>query len=110
MCLFVFLVDMRIVKRTPLIYAAMNGHYKVMAFLLRLGVNPDAPDHTKSTAMHYAAAHGWYHCVQLLLEAGAAPNVINEFQVRIHQRMCTRKMFATQQHQLRLIETAIQSD
>ena len=80
--LFILLVDMRKVRKTPLVFAAMNGHYRIMAFLLRIGVNPDAPDSSKSTPMHYAAAHGWYHCVQLLLDAGAEPNVMNEYQVR----------------------------
>ena len=73
---------MRKVRKTPLIFAAINGQYRIMAFLLRIGVNPDAPDFSKSTPMHYAAAHGWYHCVQLLLEAGAEPNVMNKYQVR----------------------------
>ena len=70
-------------RKTPLMLAAQNGHYPIMAYLLRLGVNPDSEDTSSNTPIHYAAAYGWYPCVKLLLDAGASPNVGNIWKVRV---------------------------
>jgi len=59
----------------------MNGHSQIVAYLLRIGVNPDARDSSDNTSIHYAAAYGWYHCVKLLLEGGADANVGNNWKV-----------------------------
>ena len=71
-------------NKTALMIAAQNGHYKVMAYLLRIGVNPNAQDSSLNTPIHYASAYGWYHCVQLLLEAGANPSVANNWKVNLY--------------------------
>ena len=59
----------------------MNGHSEIVAYLLNVGVNPDARDSSDNTPLHYAAAYGWFYCVKLLLEAGANPSVINNWKV-----------------------------
>lgn len=62
-------------------YACMNGHSQIVAYLLRIGVNPSAEDSSQNTPIHYAAAYGWYHCVQLLLEGGANADKPNNWRV-----------------------------
>jgi len=59
----------------------MNGHSKVAAYLLRLGVDPKAADTSGNTSVHYAAAYGWLHCLKLLIKAGANPNAVNQWKV-----------------------------
>ncbi|OQR86355.1 hypothetical protein THRCLA_10554 [Thraustotheca clavata] len=68
------------VRRTPLMYAVMNGHTSVARALINadadalvdfssnndLYVNRNAADSSLNTVMHYAASYGWLSCVQLL--------------------------------------------
>lgn len=66
---------------TALMYAVKNGHSTIAAYLLRLGVDPNAADTSGNTPVHYAAAYGWLHCLQLLIKAGANPNASNQWKV-----------------------------
>ena len=68
-------------------FAAQNGHYKLMTYLLNIGVDPNAQDSSLNTPIHYAAAYGWYHCVSLLLKAGADPNMANIWKVSNQHNM-----------------------
>lgn len=61
----------------------MNGHSQIVAYLLNIGVNPDAADSSDNTPLHYAAAYGWFYCVKLLLEAGANPSTSNNWKVMV---------------------------
>jgi ankyrin repeat protein len=52
----------------------------VVAYLLRVGVNPNFKDVSENTALHYACAYGWKNIVKLLVEEGGAdPNTLNEW-------------------------------
>ena len=66
-------------NKTALIYAVKNGHSPVVAYLLRIGVDPCAADTSGNTPVHYAAAYGWLHCLKMLVKAGADPNVANQW-------------------------------
>ncbi|KAJ3315079.1 hypothetical protein HDU76_002274 [Blyttiomyces sp. JEL0837] len=58
--------------RAPIHYAAKNGHYDVVAFLLTEGADCLAGDTSGNTPLHYAAGYGWRHVVKLLVEYGDA--------------------------------------
>jgi ankyrin repeat protein len=61
---------------TPLYYAVMGGHYKVVELLLEAKAKVDCrEDELKYTPLHYAAMHGDEEVVQLLLEANATPDL-----------------------------------
>ena len=62
-------------------YAVKNGHSAVVAYLLRIGVNPCSVDTSGNTPIHYAAAYGWLHCLKMLIKAGADPNAANQWKV-----------------------------
>ena len=68
-------------RKQALMYAVKNGHSPVAAYLLRIGVDPNAADTSGNTPAHYAAAFGWLHCLQLLIKAGADPNSANTWKV-----------------------------
>jgi ankyrin repeat protein len=58
-------------RRTPLSYAASNGHHEIVALLLKTGkVNADSRDNCSRTPLWYAADRGREAVVKLLLETG----------------------------------------
>ena len=57
--------------RTPLIYAAANGHAPVVKMLLERGAKANLPDKELVTPLHWAAGMGQAAIVQLLLDKGA---------------------------------------
>ena len=56
---------------SPLIYASVNGHYKVAELLLQNGANIDLRDKNGLTALMRASHVGDHKFVQLLLKYGA---------------------------------------
>jgi ankyrin repeat protein len=61
-------------KRTPLMWAAFNGHTPVASFLLGQGAEVDAKDNNGRTALMYAASGPFQEIVELLLKNGAEIN------------------------------------
>ena len=58
-------------ERSPLSWAAENGHVEIARLLLSTGrVNPDLPDRNGRTPLSWAAEHGHHLVVGLLLEHG----------------------------------------
>jgi ankyrin repeat protein len=57
--------------RTPLSWAAFNGHKEVVRLFLERKVNIDAKDNTRATVLHSATWRGHEAAVRLLLEKGA---------------------------------------
>ena len=57
--------------RTPLPYAAQNGHGGVVQLLLDRGAKIEAQDNNQRQALSFAAANGYEAVAQLLLDRGA---------------------------------------
>ena len=58
------------------LFAAINGHIRMLRFLLKVGANPRTTDSDGRTALHYAAscsasASAAAECIQLLVNHGA---------------------------------------
>ncbi|XP_029374134.1 ankyrin repeat and protein kinase domain-containing protein 1 [Echeneis naucrates] len=60
--------------RTPLHLASVYGHLNIAKLLLSQGADPNATDHSLSTALHLAAGEGNYRVVRELVQNGATPN------------------------------------
>lgn len=58
-------------QRTPLSWAAEQGHKAVAALLIARGANVEAGDRTGKTPLSWAAAHGQDAIVKLLIDSGA---------------------------------------
>lgn len=78
--------------RTPLAWAARNGHINVMTLLLQHGAYIDAQDQTGSTALAFAIAHPDHECarntVRFLIDLGADVNSQDEFGVTPLSQAC----------------------
>jgi ankyrin repeat protein len=61
--------------RTPLTWAAYNGHHAVVKFYLENGVNASEMDGDGRTPLSLAASMGWFNVVSLLLEYHVDPDV-----------------------------------
>ena len=66
------------INRTPLHWAALQGHEPVVRSLLERGADVDIKDEEGWTALFQAAGNGHLPVVQLLLEKGAEVDVKNE--------------------------------
>ena len=62
-------------RRSPLMFAAFNGHVAVAEFLLDAGAEIDHRDGNGRTALMYAASGDFPDTVELLLQRGADANV-----------------------------------
>lgn len=66
-------------KRQPMILAIMNGHLKIVSYLLQNGAMYDDPDSSSNSPLHYACAYGYYKMIDLLILAGANINMQNSW-------------------------------
>lgn len=61
-------------NRTPMMYAAFDGHRQVVSFLLTEGANVDSKDTNGRTALMYASSGPFVETAEVLLDAGAKVN------------------------------------
>ena len=61
-------------KRTPMMYAAFNGHRQLVSFFLVEGAKVDHKDSNGRTALMYASSGPFVETVEVLLDAGAEVN------------------------------------
>lgn len=54
--------------RTPLHFAAQNGHLDICILLIQHGCHPDDQDHVKYTALHRASSQGHTEVIELLID------------------------------------------
>ena len=62
-------------SRTPMMFAAFNGHRQVVSFLLTRGANVDSKDISGRTGLMYASSGPYIETVEVLLDAGAEVNI-----------------------------------
>ena len=65
-------------KRTPLHWAALNGHKEAVRLLLRAGARVDSRSNREHTPLHSAAQNGHVGVVKLLLEAKSDINALSD--------------------------------
>eukprot|EP00854_Cymbomonas_tetramitiformis_P011052 gene11052-13071_t len=72
--------NVRTVKKgkTPLHWAAINGHVLIVQTLLQAGAEPDIADSEGATALFYAVERNLKDVVQILIQSGADVNVRNQ--------------------------------
>ncbi|KAI3871162.1 hypothetical protein MKW98_015062 [Papaver atlanticum] len=63
---------------TPLSWAAIEGHYAAVEYLLEMGANPEMPDNSNCTPLHHSAMKGHKDVIPLLLSKGINVDVTNE--------------------------------
>jgi len=64
-------------KKTPLHWAAWNGHIEIARLLIKRGAQVDAEDKYKQTPLHMAAYNGHTGVARLLIERGAQVDAVN---------------------------------
>ena len=64
--------------RTPLMYAAGEGKFHVVKYLITHGADVSETNDLKQTALHYASEYGHLKVVKLLLSKGAGIDVEDE--------------------------------
>jgi cytohesin len=60
--------------RTPLHWAAKDGHHEIVRLLLEAGAEPDRKEDNGMASIHRAAEYGRYRVIELLLAKGADVN------------------------------------
>jgi ankyrin repeat protein len=55
-------------QRTALHYACINGHTRIVNYLLMFTNNVDTLDLYKNTPLYYTCKHGWFFSMKLLLQ------------------------------------------
>ena len=64
--------------RTPLMYAAGEGRFDVVKYLINHGADVSKTNDYEQTALHYASGYGHLNVVELLLSKGAGIDVEDE--------------------------------
>ena len=64
--------------RTPLMYAAGEGRFDVVKYLIIHGADLNKTNDYEQTALHYASGYGHLNVVELLLSKGAGIDVEDE--------------------------------
>jgi ankyrin repeat protein len=73
-------INESILGNSPLYFAAMKGHAKIVNLLIRHGADINARTSISGrTALHEAALKGNFETVQVLINAGANINIRNKF-------------------------------
>ncbi len=74
------------VGRTPLFYAAREGHAAAVVKLVRSGARVDATNSYGATPLHAAAREGHVPVIEALLRCGASVDAPNEYgQTPLHR-------------------------
>ncbi len=89
--------------RTPLVWAAYNGHTEVVRFLIedRIDVNTTTPDMHGMTALQAAAAGGHANIAQILIDAGSDVNAQQDV------NGATALLYATSSGQIEVVQVLI---
>eukprot|EP01031_Cornospumella_fuschlensis_P028320 gene28320-34195_t len=69
-------------RNTPLLYAALRGHLRIIWLLLTYKYSPNDLDKMENNAIHLSAACGDVQCLQVLLSAGGNANAVNFYKNR----------------------------
>ncbi|CAH1266889.1 TNKS [Branchiostoma lanceolatum] len=64
-------------RRTPLHWAALNGHHETVSVLLTAGADVNVRDNQEDIPLHYAATWGHPKCAEVLLQHGADTAIRN---------------------------------
>ncbi|GAB4820919.1 hypothetical protein N2152v2_007965 [Parachlorella kessleri] len=88
--------------RTPLHYAAQQGHSQAIGLLVEAGADVAARDAEGTTPLHLAAAGGHVMAVRLLLAAGALPSCTDD-------DGCTPLHVAAHKGQLEALENLLEA-
>jgi hypothetical protein len=67
-------------QRTPLHWAAIQGHIDVARLLIEKGADPNGRDKYQATSLHWATMRGHADMARLLIEKGADPNTTDNEQ------------------------------
>jgi ankyrin repeat protein len=65
--------------KTPLHFAALNGHSTITKLLIQLGANINAQDQNDATPLHLAAKQGHWTAIELLIKFGANINAQDKY-------------------------------
>jgi ankyrin repeat protein len=65
--------------RSPLLYAAMQGHTTIVKLFLARGIDPDSKDRHGQTPLSFAAERGHLAIIKLLLARGVDPDSKDQF-------------------------------
>lgn len=72
-------VSVDLLKNTPLLWAAREGHLRVIWSLLQDGYSPNDTDKLENNALHLAAANGDLKILKVLIDDGGNANVVNHY-------------------------------
>ena len=90
--------------RTPLIFAAMNGHTEIVKILLEKGAEVEAKDMEGWTALRYALAYEYEEIIELLVRAGAHGEAAYKSPFRSSKETSTGPEIATREKPARFID------
>jgi len=71
--------SVNLLKNTPLLWACVKGHLRIVWLLLIEGYSPNDLDEMGNNALHLAAVTGNVKIVKALIDDGAMPNLVNMY-------------------------------